>query len=862
MREAQALTMRAELANGLSLEPAWAMREHELRALVQRAVTLDAETVAVMQANAQAVIDPTLMVGSVAVIDVAGPLMKQKSWARLLGQSNAATLPEIAAAVDAAAANPQVKGILLHGDTPGGTVSGTELAAEAVWNARQSGKPVWSFAQDCACSAGWWILSQAEKVYANATADLVNLGVYLMFADFSKALEEFGIKVHLVSSGDRKAAGNPYVVTDKHLEELQGNVQATHELFVDVVARGRGLPRKSVEAVADGRVLKGEQARAAGMIDGVSDFRSVMTAMLSEVSGGAGSNVTVGAVSAAGVTAGGGMGAMDMKLNTGQVSLLRSLGLGEDATDAQVELFVEGLNAQQAQALQALADSTAPEGGQGQGGQAAPAASGGGDGGGSGLTLNSAGGQPQSAGGVVPPAAPVVDGAVPGAGAEPASRSELQGLVTEAGALLGEGFNSDEFVAFHTLNRSTSDHARSELVSFIQKERKPLGMSVSVGDDGREGFAAALGDVMSLRMGQVVEKPHARVESLNHRSMVEIGREYLSGLGVPGVNSMMPERVGQLMIDRMELSGYLGGVALSHTTSDFPGILSTSAKKTLVDGFEQEETTYQAWARNEELPDLHEWEEHSGGGVPRPKRVPELGEYELVTFGFKAEMKRVYKHGLKVGLSLEMLIQDNLGAFAERLMDFGGAARALRNQLVYDQLVNNGTMNEDSTALFHGDHNNLNKGGAGAPTLAILSAMRTAMRLQKGVSPDDGVTEGRNIRITPAFVLLPEELVDATTQLIASTVDPGKSNGTPNYPFIRQLTPVSDPELSDASTTAWYMLGQKRKSPVKSLTLRGYATPTVTRTNKVDNDSIMFQLRDFCGAARVEWRSGQKNNGA
>ena len=270
------------LNNGLEVPQVWAMRESDAVAMQRRMLTLEVDPKAVRAASMQ-VVDPTLRAGNLAIVRVVGPLSKRPSMSRLLGYTDTATLPEIAAAVSRAAQDETVSGILLYVDSPGGTVAGTELAAEAVWQARRSGKPVWAYCQDCACSAGWWIASQAEQVYANPTADLVNLGVYLLHLEVSKLLEEWGVKVNLFASGERKGAGNPYVVTEQHRTELQEGVDSTHELFVDAVARGRGMSRADVVKVADGRVMKGSAAVGARMVNGLAQFGEVVRAMSSGV---------------------------------------------------------------------------------------------------------------------------------------------------------------------------------------------------------------------------------------------------------------------------------------------------------------------------------------------------------------------------------------------------------------------------------------------------------------------------------------------------------------------------------------------------------------------------------------------------
>jgi len=848
----------------------------QLMAMVPGLMTRAGGEAMSMSARAEP-IDPTTMVGRVAVIDVAGPLSNQVSIWRYFGLDESATLSEIEAAVKAAAANENVSAILLRVNSPGGTVAGTAAVGEAARAAR-SAKPTWAYCSDCACSAAFWIASQAERVYSNSTADLANIGVYSTLYDYSKMFEELGIKAEVIASGPLKGIGvQGAALTDEQRTHLLDWVGTKRDLFVDVVAAGRGLERSRVDAVADGRMLVGQQAVDAGLINGVQSFDATL-AMLDIAGrvGERGAGVSGGGVGVRMETRGsnfeissGGGGSSTQTQGDGEMNpqlraFLESKGLKSGATDQEAAVFWSELKGEDKAKADGLA--TAPVGG-GQGGGTPPPPAASPAGGANGDGSDGGGGQ-----GGVPPVAPT-SAPVQGAGG-PAlpTRSEIQGIATEAAAFAAD-LPVDAFTTMHSLKGSTLAEVQQAAAAYVEHAMPAIGQTVTVGDDGRESLTSALGDVLSMRMGLEVAEPHGRVGELEHLSMVEIGRRHLAMLGVAGVDSMLPEDVGRLLMDKFELAGHLGGVAIGHSTSDFVGILGTSATRTLVEGFEEEPVTYSQWARNEELPDLNEWEEYAGGGVPMPKRIVERGEYELVTFAFKSEKKRVYKHGLKVGLTLEMIIQDRLNAFSESLMDFGGAARTLRNHLVYAELTGNRVMKEDVTAMFHSDHSNLNNGGAvpldiadeakSRAAIVALGKGRVAMRQQKAISPDGGETEGRNIRITPAFLLTSEEQASAARVLYGSPTMPGQSNaGVPNPEGTQNVAVISDPELSDVSATAWYLLGQKRKSPVKSLTLRGYGRPTLTRTSVIRNDTIEYQLRDFCGAAPVEWRSAYRNDGA
>lgn len=239
-------------------------------------------------------INPTRMVGSVAVIDVVGPLSKQPGLWRWFGLDHSATLPEIEQAVNLAASDAKVSAILMRVDSPGGTVAGTEATGEAIFEARKV-KPVWSQVMDCGCSAGYWLASQAERVYANRAADLANIGVVGALYDWSKMFEEAGLRAVVARSTPLKGIGvMGDTITAEHEAELTRWVKATHEVFVDVVARGRRMDRAKAAKLADARVLKGDEAMALGLIDGVRGLDETLNELARVAASGVGSSAMAG----------------------------------------------------------------------------------------------------------------------------------------------------------------------------------------------------------------------------------------------------------------------------------------------------------------------------------------------------------------------------------------------------------------------------------------------------------------------------------------------------------------------------------------------------------------------------------------
>lgn len=206
----------------------------------------------------------------VATFDLVGPMTKMPS--SLGGGTSTA---ELRRAIDQAADDPQVKGVLLRVDSPGGSVAGTDDLAQAV-AACAKRKPVYAYIEDLGASAAYWVSANATRVYANRTALVGSLGVYSTVVDMSKAAELAGIKVHVLSTGKYKGAGSPGApISEEQLEQFRENVLDLNGNFMDAVARGRSLPAEKVEKLFDGAVHAASKAKRLGLVDAIASEAKV-----------------------------------------------------------------------------------------------------------------------------------------------------------------------------------------------------------------------------------------------------------------------------------------------------------------------------------------------------------------------------------------------------------------------------------------------------------------------------------------------------------------------------------------------------------------------------------------------------------
>jgi signal peptide peptidase SppA len=206
----------------------------------------------------------------VAVIPMAGPMMKGES------KYGGANTLGIRAAVRQAANTEEVKGVLLHIDSPGGHVAGTQALAEDVARLNKK-KPIHAHIDDMGASAAYWVASRAGRITASPTSEVGSIGVVGVLEDTSKEAELAGIKVHVITTGKFKAMGAPGTeVTDDHLDEAQRLVDDLFGHFRADVRAGRNMSAEQFRAVSDGRTWLAADAKRLGLIDDVASLDAAL----------------------------------------------------------------------------------------------------------------------------------------------------------------------------------------------------------------------------------------------------------------------------------------------------------------------------------------------------------------------------------------------------------------------------------------------------------------------------------------------------------------------------------------------------------------------------------------------------------
>lgn len=209
---------------------------------------------------------------NIAVIDINGIIMKRVGVPKeILDLFGIVDLDDIDTQLRLAMADDNVKSVILNVNSPGGFITGVQSTAMLV-NELSKKKEVIAYTDVLNASAAYWISSQADVIIGSVDATFGSVGVYTTVDDWSKALENEGIKVHLINAGKWKALGDPtQPLTDEAKAFLQAEINETWETFKAAVKSKRDIDDEYLE----GQTLDGQRAWDAGFIDGIGTFEDV-----------------------------------------------------------------------------------------------------------------------------------------------------------------------------------------------------------------------------------------------------------------------------------------------------------------------------------------------------------------------------------------------------------------------------------------------------------------------------------------------------------------------------------------------------------------------------------------------------------
>jgi len=163
--------------------------------------------------------------------------------------------------------NDRIKALVLRIDSPGGSALASELIREELMQLQATGKPLVVSMGGTAASGGYWIAATADEIWASPVTITGSIGIFGVVPTFENSLDELGVHTDGVSTTPMTRADVFSGLTEPMAAVFQASVEDGYRRFLDLVATGRGLTVAEVDAIAQGQVWSGSQARDHGLVD-------------------------------------------------------------------------------------------------------------------------------------------------------------------------------------------------------------------------------------------------------------------------------------------------------------------------------------------------------------------------------------------------------------------------------------------------------------------------------------------------------------------------------------------------------------------------------------------------------------------
>lgn len=424
------------------------------------------------------------------------------------------------------------------------------------------------------------------------------------------------------------------------------------------------------------------------------------------------------------------------------------------------------------------------------------------------------------------------------AGAAVTARRAEQGRATRIMNLATMSGRDMAFASEHIAKGTSSD----AVMEIIMKDRQD-----AEGDKPMHGRETAriVRDERDTRRAAMTEAITAQVNRKDPKS--DAARPYMA-MAIHEMAAICADYKGPMRsaADRLDIF-----MAAAHSTSDFPGIFENALNKSLMERYQVAEPTYRKLARRRDFKDFRPHPMTRSGDFPRLQSIGENGEIKFGTFGEKRETAQLSSYAVGVGISRQMMINDDLGAIDDMLGDWGSMVADFEEQTFYT-FMGSATLSSDTLAVWEtATHKNLAAAGA-AISVASLGTAKAAMRKQTSI-------DGLKLNITPSILLVgPDKEVEAL-QLVTQITPAQVANVNP---FTGRLEVVVSAQVSG---TNWYLFADPA-SPGGTCFVYGYLDgftgPRLRTDQPFGTQGWQATLEHDFGTGARDFRGTYKNPGA
>ena len=391
----------------------------------------------------------------------------------------------------------------------------------------------------------------------------------------------------------------------------------------------------------------------------------------------------------------------------------------------------------------------------------------------------------------------------------------------------------------------SAEAVNTKLLALLGKEGEPVAGHVVIRENPeREKYRAGIVAAILARSGKADADTRAvaKQSGFHNFHLMEIAKASLSRANID-FSAMNSQQIAQ--------------AALTQTTSDFPVLLENAMHKTMLDSYRAAGDTWSRFCRTGSVSDFRAHNRYRTGTIGNYLTVNEAGEYENVAIpdGEKSTITAADR-GLIIGVTYQMLINDDIGGFMNLAGDVGRAGRRTIESAVYALLAENsglGPTMADTNPLFDATHGNVGTGAA--LSVESIDADRVLMGSQKDISENDFLD------LRPAVWLGPLATGGTARVINDAQYDPDTANKLQRPNKVRGLfTDVVD--TARLSGTRYYLFADPNDAPVIEVAfLNGESEPMIVMEEQFNSRGTKWRATLDFGVGVVDYRGAVTNAG-
>ncbi|EFA6623466.1 signal peptide peptidase SppA [Escherichia albertii] len=246
-----ALASSAEIEKALTKEFGWSKADKNYRAISYYDYALKT---------------PADTGDSIGVVFANGAIMDgEETQGNVGGDTTAAQIRD-------ARLDPKVKAIVLRVNSPGGSVTASEVIRSELAAARAAGKPVVVSMGGMAASGGYWISTPANYIVANPSTLTGSIGIFGVITTVENSLNSIGVHTDGVSTSPLADVSITKALPQEAQQMMQLSIENGYKRFITLVADARKSTPEQIDKIAQGHVWTGQDAKANGLVDSLGDF--------------------------------------------------------------------------------------------------------------------------------------------------------------------------------------------------------------------------------------------------------------------------------------------------------------------------------------------------------------------------------------------------------------------------------------------------------------------------------------------------------------------------------------------------------------------------------------------------------------